>query len=235
MGIGVAITAVILVGAVVWGYMMRPDDAPCRSIEYIISDRGERMYFAEGELSLLLQSEGISPVGEVIDRALLHRIEQAIRRHPMVRTAECYATPRNELKVRITQRVPLLKVQNPGDTYFIDTDRRWMEARMSVRDSVLLVSGAVGVQTAATTIADFALWLQTNRYWNGRIQSLHMASPINAIVYVGGRRVVLGTIDGYERKLNKLHTFIEKSPQEILDQHYTELDLRFKGQVIGRK
>ena len=232
--VGVVLTAGLLITATVWGYLMRPSNEPCASIEYNIEDRHERMYFSEGELTSLLQTEHIYPVGMPIDRSTLHRIEKAILHHPMVRTAECYMTPRNEVKVRLTQRVPLLRVQLPGEAYIIDTDRRVMQSRVTVKDSVLLVTGAVSVQAAASHIADFAEWLQTNKYWRERIHHLHMLTPQNAVVLVNGQRVVMGSINGYERKLRKLRTFYENSPEEIKEKNYNELDIRFRGQVIGR-
>ena len=47
--------------------------------------------------------------------------------------------------------------------------------------------------------------------------------------------VVLGNLIGFDRKLNKLRTFLENGAEETAGKHYTELDIRFHGQVIGRK
>ena len=192
------------------------------------------MYLTEDELNTMLRAGDIYPVGRQQNRVSLHRIEQTVRSHPMVRTAECYVTPRNEVRVELTQRVPLLRVQTPGDAYIIDTDRRVMESRLTVKDSVLLVTGAVGIQAAAKQIADFAQWLPTDAYWRERIHRLHMQTPQNAIVFVNGQRVIMGPIRSYERKLRKLRTFYDNSPEEVKEKKYNELDVRFKGQVIGR-
>ena len=236
--IGVSITVIILIAAAVWGCQNRPTDAPCVSLEYIIVDRGERLYLSERELTTILQSEHLYPVGRPLDVSLLHRIEATIREHPMVRTAECYVTPSNEVKIRLTQRIPLLRVQMPGDHYLIDTDRRVMQARESVCDTVLLVTGTLGAKTAAGQLADFAEWIQLHRYWQQRIIQVHMRSPQMAVLYVRGNkppRVVLGSFRDYERKLNKLRTFMENSAEITQDKDYYELDIRYKGQVIGRK
>ena len=237
IGIGVAVVAAILVTAVVLGYRMRPEAMPCRALTYIIEDRNERLYLTESELTQILQAENIYPVGHVLDRGMIHRIEKTVARHPMVRTAECYTTPRSEVRVRLTQRVPLLKVQMPGNTYFIDTDRKAMQVRNAVKDSVMLVTGAVGAQFAAHQLADFALWLQDNAYWRTRIHHVYVQSPQMIYLYLKGEdapRVVLGSMRRYEQKLAKLRTFFEDGAEAIQDKHYTELDIRFRGQVIGR-
>lgn len=240
--IGISLVSVMLIAAAVWGYLMTPTQTPCASITYIVEDGKHRMYLTADELSAKLRAEDIYPVGRQQDLVSLHRIERSVAAHPMVRTSECYLTPRDEVMVRLTQRVPVLRVQVPGDTYFIDTDRRVMQYRSAVKDSVLTVTGAVGVQMASTQLADFAEWLQGNKYWRQRIDHLYVASPHMIYIYVKdeglkaqGERIVLGSMYGYERKLRKLRTFYENSGAALEDKQYTELDIRFRGQVIGRR
>ena len=235
--IGISITAGLLIAAVVSGVRMTPTDTPCASLKYDIRDRAERMYLSEAELSRLLQTENLYPVGRYLDRGMLHRIERTIEAHPMVRTAECYVTPRNEMRIRITQRVPLLRVQTPGDTYIIDRDRRVMPVRVAVTDTVLIARGAVGIQIASKQLADFAEWLEDEPYWQKRIDHVYVQSPQRIYLYLRGAivpRALLGSMRGYTGKLNKLQTFLEKGAEATKDKHYNEVDLRYKGQVIGR-
>ena len=234
--IGVSIMAAILIAAVVWGYKMRPTDAPCGSIRYLIEDSSERLYLSEKELDALLKANDIYPVGKALNILSLHRIETVVRHHPMVRSAECYLTSQNEVQVRLTQRVPLLRVQTPIDTFLIDTDRRVMMAKPIVRDSVLLVTGNVGAKMATTSLPDFAEWLLTDDYWPKRIHHLRVQTPHLVYLYCKGNvpRVVMGAMSGYETKLRKLRTFLENGKEATKDKNYYELDIRYRGQVIGR-
>ena len=177
------------------------------------------------------------PLEWTLNQVSLHRIEKAISHHPMVRTAECYLTPRHVVKVRLTQRVPILRVQTPLDTYLIDTDRKVMAAHSRVRDEVLIATGAVGVQIASGPLADFALWLQNDEYWHQRIHHVYVNNPQMIYIYLRDTtqpRVVLGNLRNYDKKLNKLRVFFQNSTPDIKEKNYTELDVRFKGQVIGR-
>ena len=234
---GVSLVVMLLAGAIMWGYMSRPSQQPCRSLVYIYSDGDERKYLTDEELNALLRAEDIYPVGRQTNRVSLQRIEDAVRHHPMVRTAECYLTPRHEMRVVISQRVPLLHVAVPGDNYFVDTDHRLMPVRTAVKDTVLLVTGAIGQQTAATQLADFAEWLQNNSYWRSRVYRVHMQTPTTAVLWLRGENqphVLLGSLIGSERKLAKLRTFMEHSAEAMAGKQYRALDVRFRGQVIGR-
>lgn len=233
----------LLIAAVVSGYKNRPAEQECRSLRYMIEDREERLYLTEIELTQLLRAKDLYPVNRVVAPTTLHQIEKTIAQHPMVRTAQCYITPRGEMRIRITQRVPLLRVQTPIEVYFIDTDRRVMAYRESVRDKVPVVTGNVGVTQASNSLADFALWLQKNDYWRPRIHHLQVQNPQMVYIYlhlntdsetVTFHRVVLGSMRGYEAKLNKLRVFMEDGKEALKDKHYRELDLRFRGQIVGR-
>lgn len=231
---GVTVVAALMVTAVMMGVRMRPMAMPCSSLSYIIEDRKERMYLTESELDMLLLADDCYPVGRTIDRGLLHRIEQRVGRHPMVRTAQCYVTPRGEVRVRLTQRVPLLLVTMPGEAYYVDTDRKVMPVREAVKDKVLHVTGAIGVQMATKSLGDFAEWLQDNSYWRNKVRYVHVKNPQLVYIYLDDVRVVMGTMNRYEQKMTKLRTFFENGAEAIQDKQYAELDVRFRGQVIGR-
>lgn len=234
---GVVITITFLCVAVWYGEAMSPKEAPCKAVNYIIADSEERQYVTPAELNKTLQDVGLFPLGQAVKTIPMQQIEWTIKNHPMVRTAECYLTPRNEMMIRLTQRVPLLKVQNPGDAYFIDTDCKVMEARAVVKDPVLLVKGAVGVQTARTQMADFAQWLQKDVYWRDKVDYVTLQSPQMAYVHLKGShtpRIAIGSMNDFERKLRKAKRFLDQEEELTQGKHYTELDVRFKGQIIGR-
>jgi len=236
--VGIAVALLILAGAVAWGYSMRPSKEVCPSLTYRLLDGDLRQYVTDIELDSLLRKAEVYPVGKHIDRVAIDRIEETMRQHPMVERAECYTTPLYEVKVDIRQRQPILKVQTPTEVYFIDTHHRMMPWREQVRDEVLLVTGAVGLQAARTSLADIAEWMQKEPYWSERIERIHMRTPQMVVVYLKGENmptVVMGNLSGYRHKLGKLRTFLEKGAEATQDQHYRELDIRFRGQVIGRK
>lgn len=235
--LGIVLTLVLFALAIAWGYRRAGEPEACRSITYILADGDERVYVFRNELEGMLHSLDIHPVGRRVDQLSLQRIENTVRQHPMVRTAECYITPWHDVRVVITQRVPLLRVQNADGTYLIDTDRRLMQACPAVKDSVLRVTGQVEMTMAAGQLADFAFWLRDNRYWRPRIDHVHIRSAEMAVVLLRDKRqphVLIGRMDDYEKKLHKLQLFLDKGREATRDKQYTELDLRYAGQVVAR-
>lgn len=211
-------------------------DEKCQRLVCRIVDADERAYVDEAELVALLKRHNAYPVGEYLHRVNLQQMENLVREHPMVRTAECYTSEDGSVRLRITQRVPLLKVVTANEAYFVDTDRKRMPVREEVRDTVLCVTGKVGEQTATGHIADFAEWLQDNVYWQPRIATLEVQDPRHVRLHQRrkGETILLGELDGYERKLQNAKRFYLQT-QCIDKPHYTALDLRFRSQVVGIK
>jgi hypothetical protein len=87
-------------------------------------------------------------------------------------------------------------------------------------------------------LADFAAWLDDEPYWKERIHHLELKSPQMVYVYYADNgkieKAVLGSMHRYDRKLRKFRTFLQNRPPDVQEKNYTEYDLRFRGQVIGR-
>ena len=206
----------------------------CKELVCKIADEDERSYVSEQELFTLLKQHNAYPVGEYLHRINLQHMENIIREHPMVRTAECYTAEDGTARIRITQRVPLLKVVTADEAYYIDTDRRKMPLRASIHDTVPVATGKVGFETASTVLADFAEWVQEDDYWSARVEAIDVRTPKHIRIKQKGKQedLVLGEIDDYEGKLQKAAVFYRRTAS-IEKPRYRTLDLRYQGQVVA--
>ena len=208
----------------------------CKELVCKIADEDERSYVSEQELFTLLKQHNAYPVGEYLHRINLQHMENIIRQHPMVRTAECYTAEDGTARIRVTQRVPLLKVVTADEAYYIDTDRRKMPLRASIHDTVLIAMGKVGFEMASTVLADFAEWMQEDDYWSARIEAIDVRLPKQVCIKQNGKQedLMIGALMGYEGKLEKAATFYRHTAN-IERPRYRTLDLRFRGQVVARR
>jgi hypothetical protein len=81
------------------------------------------------------------------------------------------------------------------------------------------------------------LWLRDNHYWDSRIRTIYVKHPKFLVLNQEGQkaRIVLGALDGYADKLGRLQKLYTKGLDKIGYPDYSEYDLRFEGQVVGRK
>ena len=208
----------------------------CKELVCKIADEDERSYVSEQELFTLLKQHNAYPVGEYLHRINLQHMENIIRQHPMVRTAECYTAEDGTARIRVTQRVPLLKVVTADEAYYIDTDHRKMPLRASIHDTVLIAMGKVGFEMASTVLADFAEWMQEDDYWSARIEAIDVRLPKQVCIKQNGKQedLMIGDLMGYAGNLEKAEVFYRRTAN--IERHrYRTLDLRYRGQVVARR
>ena len=208
----------------------------CKELVCKIVDKDERSYVSEQELFTLLKQHNAYPVGEYLHRINLQHMENIIRQHPMVRTAECYTAEDGTARIRVTQRVPLLKVVTADEAYYIDTDRCKMPLVASIRDTVPVAMGKVGFEMASTVLADFAEWVQEDDYWRARIEAIDVRLPRQVCIKQNGKQedLMIGDLMGYEGKLEKAEVFYRRTAS-MEKPRYRTLDLRYQGQVVARR
>ena len=215
----------------------RPTQLPCAWLRVEVTDSLDRRFVESDELRRMLQREGLVPKGLSMEEISCQAIEDCLMKHDMVRTAECFKLVNGGVCVRVTQRVPALYVMSNEGAYYVDTDREIMPVGKTIDVDVPRFKGAVGKRAATEEYFDFALWLTKNRYWKSRIQDVQVVNPKHLVLHQKDNRgkIILGDLSQYEHKLDKLQKLYTKGLEYIDYQNYREYDLRYQGQVIGRK
>ena len=225
----------VLVGGV-WSSAQK-DDSPCTAVQIVVRDSMERQFVQVDELEGSLKRYRLYPQGLLMNQIDCQAIEQCLQAHDMVRNAECYKSPLGVVRVEVTQRVPVLCVMTAEDCYYVDSDREVMPARKSVDVDLPVFRGAVSERAAKEEYYDFVEWLQGNHYWRELISDVYVQHPRYLLLTQRGQKakIVLGALDGYADKLARLRKLYTHGLDEIEHPDYREYDLRFEGQVVGRK
>jgi len=234
-----SVCALLVIGYMVFGMWMSRHTMPARVCQHLtikILDEQQRQYVSSAEIKNMILGRRLNPMGKPQPRIALQPIEDVVLTHSMVRQAECYKTIDGDVVVAMTQRIPLVRVVTAGETYFVDTDRKFMPIRPSVKTKVLIATGSVSERMATHELSEFALWLRKDPYWRQYIGRVHVMGPrmIHLRQVDGRAEIILGDWSGYEHKLKKLQHWYENG-EKIDFQQYQLVDLRFHGQVIGIK
>lgn len=234
------VAVVLCCGAVVVGgawCSAQNDDSPCQVVDIVVNDSLQRQFVDADELEMFLKKNGYFPKGKIMSAVNCHAMEQCLLKHDMVRTVSCYKSPFQTVHVRVNQRIPMLSVVSDNGCYYVDTDRRVMPAREKIQVEVPVFKGNVSSRAAVEEYFDFVEWLNDNHYWRALIKEVQVKNPKHLVLNQNGHsaKIILGPLDNYENKLNKLKKLYTKGLDQIGYPDYREYDLRFDGQVVGRK
>jgi len=234
LGVVIGLAASYLVFNLVYFHTRRVEPT-CKQMTVEFADGKQKNYATPEEIRNFILNSGLNPEGSSISEKRCHEIEQIVLQHPMVRTASCYATPGGDVVVRLTQREPKLRVMG-ADNYYVDSDRRIMQVRSSTAADVPIITGRVSQRMAQEELYDFVEWLEDDDFWTAQIDQINVASPnrIELVPRIGSGIIVLGSLNGFDRRLRKLKILYQKGFSKFGWKEYKEIDLRFNGQVVCR-
>ena len=207
----------------------------CSSFDIRFSDSRRRSFVTETEMQQFIRRTGIKPETEPISSQRCQQIEEQALQHPMIRTAKCYASPDGVVHLKLSQRIPVMRVLG-ADNYYVDSDRKIMYPRTTTASYVPVITGRVPQHWAQNELFDFIQWLKDDSFWGAQITQINVVDPdhIELIPRIGSGTIMLGNINDYQAKLKKLQTLYTEGFSKFGWKEYKQIDLRFKGQIVCR-
>ena len=205
----------------------------CRNLDIIMADSSNVQMITQKDIALILEEHDLNPIGKTIRDIRTESIEKILHKNPMIKTAECYKTPSGSITIRILQRCPKFRVVGFG-SYYMDVDRKPMPVSTNYAAYVPVVSGRVTVSMCSGKMFDFVSYIVDNPFWNAQIEQIYVRddNKIELVPRVGDGIILLGTLDNYQVKLEKLFKLYQKGFNVIGWNKYKTIDLEYKNQVV---
>lgn len=160
-------------------------------------------------------------------------IERDIESHPSIEKSEVYTLVDGRVKIRIWQREPVYRFfGNKG--YYIDSQGEIMPLSLNFTKRVPLVTGKVSRKFAKGKLFDFCKFIKNHDFWNKFIGQIHINqnNEVILIPIVGDFRVLMGNINNFNKKLNKLRAFLDKAQDNNIWGKYKFINLEYNNQIV---
>lgn len=207
----------------------------------VICDSAYAQFITRSDVLRIMNSaDSLRPVGKRADQYNAYALEQALEKNSLIANADCYPTPDSLLRIDIYQRRPILRVKSEdlGRDFYVDEQGELMTYKPSKKAvDVPLATGHISKEMATGPLYILADYLIHHKKWNRSIVQIYVDThgDIRLIPVKGDHTILLGPIDNYEAKFERLETFYN----EVLDEKgwnsYKTLNLKFKGQVVAEK
>jgi cell division protein FtsQ len=216
-----------------WRFSGREKTIVCQNLEIIFADSSNSQLVTQTDVAHILERNDLNPLGKTIKDIRTESIEEILHKNPMIKSVECYLAPTGAVTIRISQRCPKFRVVGWG-SYYIDIDRKTMPVSKNHAAYVPVVSGRVTVSMATGEMFDFVTYLANDPFWNAQIEQIYVCDDmkIELIPRVGDAIIVLGTLDNYQSKLEKLYKLYQKGFNVVGWNKYKTIDLQYKDQVV---
>lgn len=225
-----------IVGASFFFYDKK-EDKLCHDLEIIVKDSLDKHFVNEQDLVSILKRAELNPINKPLNDINTEKIETELMKNEMISNVEVYKTPSGLIKLEVKQKIPILRVLGVRGNFYVDNLGSVMPVSPRYVVHVPIASGYVEKELAMNELYKFALFLQKNDFWNNQIEQIyvHPDNEVDLIPRVGNHRIVLGSFEDFEEKLDKLQLFYKQAIPKMGWEKYSVINLKYKNQIVCTK
>jgi len=233
--IGICLLAGYLIFAAFY-FQEKPKDGLCQGFEVEVQNSSSTDQFVDtDDIEKFIKEKGLDPTNKHFSDINTNAIEEAILTNQLVKRANVFITNNGTIKASIEERKPILRIiSNTGDNYYIDNDGNKMPLSKRFTAYLPVATGTIKEDFAKSELYKFALFLYDDEFWNAQIEQIVVLpnKDLKLIPRVGNHEIILGNLNEYKEKLDKLLAFYKEGLNETGWNKYSVINLKFDKQVV---
>ncbi len=209
----------------------------CKGVTLVVKDSVECGTVSNSMVMDMLKDNWLDPTDKPMDKLLLDSMETVLRRHPFIRTAQCYMTSGGYLRIDITSKMPIARVRSSlGQDFYIDENGSILPCR-GIAVNVPVVTGNVNHSIAAGTLLELLKIIDSDEFWKAQTEQINITAKeqVQIVPRVGSHILELGSMEDFQSKLDRLRNFYDNGLDKIGWNKYSSISVAYKGQVVCRK
>ena len=212
---------------------------PLKSGDWLI-DSADVIKLIERSFGMPLDEQAAGLVDE-------DRVERILEEDPFVKNAEVMIMANSQLKIKVEQREPILRViDNLGAQYYLDEHGNRMPLSNHFAARTLVATGNIQPHTPNfmergshefKDLFEMSKTIVADKFWRALIEQIYVnkRGEFVLIPKVGDQSIIFGKYKDVEDKLFRLKTFYEQAMSREGWKKFHSIDLRYKGQVVCEK
>jgi cell division protein FtsQ len=231
------IAYVILVGGLAFllGFTEQQQEAlPCAGVKIQLNNEVES-FVTRGEVIHILNSIVDSLSGLPTKELPLYEMEKTIEQHGLIEDAEVFVLPSGELQVELTQKKPIVRVQNISDNeFYVTMDGNPFPLSRNYTQRVLIANGHIADSVDVAQVTKLSRYIVQDAFWKSQIIQVYLNEnkEFELIPRVGNHTILLGGLEEMEEKFEKLMLFYQKGVQQTGWNNYSLINLKYKNQLV---
>lgn len=213
---------------------VRYEDKICKDYR-IKLDVDDGSLITQGEIILIMESITDSIVGKPITQLPLYEIESRIEQEKNIKNAEVYVNLDGRLKIEIEQKEPIVRVKSMNQKeFYMDEEGALFDLSSNYTKRLLVANGSIKDSVDLSNVNIIATYINSDAFLKSQIIQIYIKEnkEIELIPRVGNHNILLGSVNGYEEKFEKLKLFYSKGVKQTGWNSYKEINLKFKDQIV---
>lgn len=205
----------------------------CKGMQVTVLDAETNAFANDADVMRVVKAG----YGNIADRGILEIDKDSIERllvgRSIIKSAQVYYSLDGYLHIEIRQRKPVFRVLDL-DGYYVDEDGKIMPLSQKYTSRVVVATGNISPKFACEKLYPFVMALKDDEFWDAYVEQIVVDGKNELILIpkVGNFRIVLGGIEGYEQKMEKLRLFLKEGIAIKGWNLYKEINLKFDKQIV---
>jgi len=210
------------------------EEKTCEEVSVVIVDTLDRHFIAEKDITAILKNAGLYPKGKELKVIDTDKMEAALEQNKLIKQVEVYKTAGGTVKIKVYQRIPMMRVMSAQGDYYVDVEGKPMPVVNQYAAYVPLVTGYPSKELAQGELCRFVRYLRDNKFWDAQIEQIyvHPNQDVELIPRVGNHQIMIGKVEGFEEKLENLKLFYSQALDKAGWNRYSTINLKFKNQIV---
>jgi len=234
----------------------RYEDQFCNSIVVSIEDSQKTGFLIRDDILKLLETNEIKYLGKPLYKIDLDSIEKTVKTNQIIHSCKAYTGVNGILHIDISQRTPFVRIiEQNGKGYYLDKEGNVLNLSTRYSPLVVVVNGfiqssiRVGQPVNVLNLPDsnrniklkeiykLTSYIHNNQLWNSQFLQIYVnkSGEYELVPRVGPHIIILGSIDDYREKFDKLEMFYKEGLNHIGWNQYVKINLKYKDQVVCTK
>lgn len=229
------VIGLIIVG--VWWSNQQASADVCRNISIEITNSQKMDFVTEGSVYNMLNNAKLNPEGKRVAEINTQKMEDMLNGSEYIENAECILQANNDIHIAVTQLIPVLRVFDGNETYYLNKVGKRMSAAGHFRANVPVVSGEFETPQDALYINPIMQYVKGDESLNNLITMYNVKDKHNVILVpcISGHVINFGDTTNIENKFAKLKKFYREVMPEKGWQTYDLITLKWSHQIVARK
>jgi cell division protein FtsQ len=216
-------------------------------LEFSIRDKKGNFFVNDKDIENEIKKIQPMYIGTRLKDVNLQQMEAMVNENEYIEKADIVAKPNGVLKIFVSQKNPIARVVNSGQSYYISD--QWQKVPLSSKFTKrvpLIIGNTKGILFPTTTEDSFRKkqvftilnYAKENEFWNLAIDQIYIApdNKIELILIFSEAIIQMGYInEDFEKRLEKVKNFFKIAVKNVDITPYKILNFQYEQQVIAIK
>jgi cell division protein FtsQ len=233
----------------------KKNETLCSKVNIVIDEVNGNVFVTNEMIKTLINNSGYIEGTTLMEEVNASYIENKLLDITSVEYVSVFKEGNGVLKVKLKQRVPVFRVFNKnGTSFYVDDKGMIMPTSQNYTARIIGINGEINEKSVFSVneikqndslaqisyldeLFDFVTYFSKDEFLLAQFEQLYREKNGDIIVIpkVGNQKINFGNLNDFQTKIKKLKTFYKEGINPDNLNLYTEINLKYNGQIVCTK